>query len=112
MNPLEAHGRGMVSRAGSACAEVEVRTDDASAPVVLAYFASVGSEPALKEVLRNDADTELDWFDNNMHQAFQNITDKASSSSELGRSELQRFGDRVLAMEGVRGRIRSLFQQE
>ncbi|RIX50515.1 hypothetical protein D3P08_19715 [Paenibacillus nanensis] len=111
MNPLDAHVRGMVDRAGAACAEVEVRTDDAKAPVVLAYFTSVGSEPALKEVLRNDADTDIDWFDNNMHQAFKAITDDAASSPESDHSALQRFGDRVLAMEGVRERIRSLFQE-
>lgn len=112
MNPQEAHVRGMVNRAGAACAEVEVRTDDAASPVVLAYFASVGSEPALKEVLRNDADTELDWFDNNLHQAFQEISDHGTDSRAPGRSELQQFGDRVLAIDGVRERIRSLFQEE
>jgi hypothetical protein len=112
MNPLEAHVRGMADRAGVACAEVEVRTDDAASPVVLAYFASVGSEPALKEILRNDADSELDWFDNNLHQAFQEITDNRSDSPGSGRSEQQRFGDRVLGMDGVRERIRSLFQEE
>lgn len=111
MNPFDAHVRGMVDRYGTSCAEVEVRTDDVKAPVVLAYFASVGSEPALKEVLRNDADTEIDWFDNNMHQAFQAIPDDAAASPESEQSALQRFGDRVLELEGVRERIRSLFQE-
>lgn len=111
MNPQEAHVRGMVEREGIACAEVEVRTDDAASPVVLAYFASVGSEPALKEVLQNDADTEVDWFDNNLHQAFQEVTDTGSDSPGSSRSELQRFGDQVLSMDGVRERIRSLFQE-
>ncbi|MCR2802594.1 hypothetical protein [Paenibacillus soyae] len=109
MEPLEARVRGIVNRRGEACAEVEVQTNDPASPVVLAYYSRGGAEPELKEVLLNDADTELDWFDNNMHQAFTDLTSIVSqeSGSGNGPEKWKRFGDQVLAMarDDIRNRL-------
>ncbi|MEK3882648.1 hypothetical protein [Paenibacillus sp. PL2-23] len=99
MKPLEARVRGVVSRDGMPCAEVEVRTDDHNAPVVLAYYSNGGAALVLHEVLRNDADREADWFDNNMHQAFRSLT-SGSLNEDEAHSSWQAFGARVIELAG------------
>lgn len=103
LNVISARVRGIVNRDGEECLEVEVDTDSESAPVVLAYFANEGGEPVLQSVLRNDADQETDWFDNNLHQAFEDITPSASdSAADAG---LRSFQKRILADEHVRREV-------
>ncbi|MFF2887179.1 hypothetical protein [Paenibacillus sp. NPDC057967] len=100
MNVRSARVRGIVRRGEEPCAEVEVETDSESAPVVLAYFANEGGVAVLRSVLRNDADRETDWFDNNLHQAFKDMTSSALySDDETGRNSFQ---ESVLADEHIR----------
>ncbi|RJE91076.1 hypothetical protein D3P07_03120 [Paenibacillus sp. 1011MAR3C5] len=95
--------RGIVNRGGEPCAEVEVDTDSESAPVVLAYFANEGGKAVLRTVLSNDAERETDWFDNNLHQAFEDITAEASyADNEKGRHSFQ---ESVLAAAHIRQEV-------
>jgi len=100
VNVRSAHVRGIVNRDGEPCAEVEVETDSASAPVVLAYFANEGGIAVLRSVVRNDANRETDWFDNNLHQAFEDITSTALDPADETRR--QSFQESILADEHVR----------
>jgi len=77
-----------------------VETDSVSAPVVLAYFANEGGIAVLRSVLRNDADREMDWFDNNLHQAFEDITSSAIEPGE--KTERQSLQESILADDDVR----------
>ncbi len=100
----EAALRRMTMKEGRMCGEVEVLTNDANAPKVLAYFAGAGDgDYELLAIVGNDADMEIDWYDNPLHQAF---TDKSqwlgSAAMEAGGGERQAFKEQVLSFGSVR----------
>lgn len=114
MRIVEAHVRRSVMRNGLLCAEVEAVTDDKAVPAVLAYVdLTRNSGYELQAVIRNDANTETDWFDNNMHQAFEDITvtafQRVNQESESGTREL--FKEQILASEKVRQELVKLQEQ-
>lgn len=102
MNVLRASVRRIVDRGGVRCGEVEVKTDDPEHPVLLAYMTpTYGDEYDMVSVLGNDADMEIDWYDNNMHDAFTDET-MALSSGVDGSGELASLKQQILASGVVR----------
>jgi hypothetical protein len=99
----EAQFRRIVDRGGQAFAEVEVFTDHPRDPQMLAYFRMrKGGGFALLRVVANDADTEIDWFDNALHDAFVDVTDTLLSSPDhLGTDDRDSFASQILAYPGV-----------
>jgi hypothetical protein len=96
--------RRMTEYDGAPCAEVGVLPGAASDSALLVYIVEDRREDGYEivRILTNDADTETDWFDNNMHDAFQDVTSSAFTGSivmspEDERSKFQRelliFGD-------------------
>lgn len=114
MQVIEAHVRGAVQHGGIRCGEVEVTTDDAKAQVVLAYFSqSEDNDFDLQAIVRNEADTITDWFDNNMHHAFEDITISAfrniNMKTDWGARES--FKVQVLSSGRVREELARLLEQ-
>lgn len=70
---------------GMRCAEIEVEPGAADDPSLLVYVApATGSNQyQLLRIIRNDADLELDWYDNNLHSAFEDATQQAFTDSSL-----------------------------
>ncbi|UNL93644.1 hypothetical protein [Paenibacillus polymyxa] len=71
---------------GVRCAEVEVRPGAADDPELLVYITASNQKDGqpdydMVRIIRNDADLELDWYDNNLHSAFEEVTDKAFTDS-------------------------------
>ncbi|WP_020615907.1 hypothetical protein [Paenibacillus daejeonensis] len=102
MNVLRASLRRIVNRGGVICGEVEVKTDDPECPVMLAYMAPAYSdEYEMIAVLGNDADMEIDWYDNNLHDAFTDQTTELLQ--DAGGSEgMESFKAQILASGVVR----------
>ncbi|CAM4120441.1 hypothetical protein L1N85_02680 [Paenibacillus alkaliterrae] len=114
MQVVEAHVRRAVRWGGIPCGEVEVTTDEAGAPVVLAFFSlSKDNDFDLQAIVRNDADTETDWFDNNMHQAFQDMTvdvfQNVNMKTDWGARES--FKEQVLSSGKVREELKRLLEK-
>ncbi|MFS0727334.1 hypothetical protein [Paenibacillus sp. 1P07SE] len=102
MNVQRASVRRIVNRGGVLCGEVEVKTDDPECPVLLAYMApAYGDEYELVAMLGNDANTAIDWYDNNMHEAFTNEMDQFAQSAE-GQENLATLKEQILASGVVR----------
>lgn len=102
MDIVHAEVRRTVRLEGRKCAEVEVATGDADAANLLFYFAKAGGGGSLEtvKVIENDADREIDWYDNPLHQATTDRTDAFSSAAGAGDSGS--FGERVLEFGSVR----------
>lgn len=114
MQVIEAHVRRAIEREGIRCAEVEVETDEASTPVVLAYFSlSKDNDFDMQAIVENDANRETDWFDNNMHQAFKDMTVSAfqnvNMKTDWGAREA--FKQQVLSSSRVRTELIRLLEQ-
>ncbi|PZD94090.1 hypothetical protein DNH61_19215 [Paenibacillus sambharensis] len=105
---IHAAFRRVAERDGRTCGEVEVNTDQAEAPKVLAYFAAAkNNDYDLVAVVKNDADYEIDWYDNSMHQAFTDETAifKADGAEESG-EERSSFKEQVLSHGNIREELR------
>jgi len=101
MDIVDARVRRTVNLEGRPCAEVEVATGDASAPTLLVYFAqTAGGGLEMVRVVENDADREIDWYDNPLHQAKADRTNAYSGAADAGGSGS--FGERVLGFGSVR----------
>lgn len=114
MQVIEAHVRRAIERDGIRCAEVEVETDDTSAPAVLAYFSlSKDNDFDMQAIVENDANKETDWFDNNLHQAFKDMTISAfqnvNMKTDWGAREV--FKEQVLSSGRVRAELTRLLEQ-
>ncbi|WP_338588376.1 hypothetical protein ACMX2M_31115 [Paenibacillus polymyxa] len=69
---------------GLSCAEVEVQPGNAGDPSLLVYVASTqpGNSLEVVRIVRNHSDSAIDWYNNNMHTAFEEATDTAFENSE------------------------------
>lgn len=96
--------RRMLEYDGAPCAEVGVLPGAVGDSALLVYIVEDRREEGYEivRILTNDADITADWFDNNMHDAFQDVTVSAFEGSpimdpEEERSKFQRelliFGD-------------------
>ncbi|QMV43776.1 hypothetical protein [Cohnella cholangitidis] len=103
MKVREAQFRRVLDRGGQRFAEVEVSTDHQRDPQMLAYFraGSDGSYPLVR-VIANDANYEVDWFDNSLHSAFEDVMKPLFSSPDhLAADDRDEFAAQILAYTGV-----------
>lgn len=99
----EAQFRRVLERGGQRFAEVEVMTNQPRDRQMLAYFrvSPEGSYPLVR-LMANDADYEVDWFDNNLHSAVEDVTASMISSPDpLGRTERDEFAAKIYAYPGI-----------
>jgi hypothetical protein len=112
---MEAYVRNVVDRNGTSCGVVEIVTDDRIAPELLAYFSlAADNSIKLESVIRNDANTESDWFDNNMHQALEEITDSMFQQDDdwtAVKGDREAFIDQVLSSGQVRDQLNELLRE-
>lgn len=95
--------RGMRDVGGERLAELEVRTADPAAPELVACFRSGPKGYQLVRVFANRAQTEIDWYDNNLHEAFEDVTMTLfSGPGHAGPNDRKAFAGQVLALPGVR----------
>lgn len=103
MTVREARFRRALDRGGRKVAEVEVDAGDGRNDRLLAYFC-VGDDGRFKlaNVLHNDADAQVDWFDNSLHRAFSDVTPQLFSGPDhIGATDRDSFAAEVLSREGI-----------
>lgn len=90
---------------GRLCGEVEVQTDNADKPGLLVYMAAApGGGFEVVQVVENDADLAIDWYDNPMHQAFTELSSEGSGGQDRG-SDTAALASQVLAFGSVREQL-------
>ncbi|WP_379130750.1 hypothetical protein [Paenibacillus sp. sgz500958] len=84
--------RRMLDFDGAPCAEVGVLPGAVSDSPLLVYIVEDRREEGFEivRILTNDADITSDWFDNNMHQAFEDVTVSAFEGSPIMTPEDER----------------------
>ncbi len=103
MKVREARFRRVLDRGGQPFAEVEVLTDHPRNPQLLAYFRQGRKgDYTLVKLISNDADYEIDWFENNLHSAFDNVMETMLSTPDhIGESDRNDFVAQILAYPGI-----------
>ncbi|TFE30665.1 hypothetical protein [Cohnella luojiensis] len=99
----EAHFRRVLDRGGQPFAEVEVLTDHPRNPQMLAYFrTSQNGDYSLVKLISNDADYEIDWYENNLHSAFDDVMGTMLFTPDhIGESDRKEFVAQILAYPGI-----------
>jgi hypothetical protein len=103
MKVREAQFRRVLDQGGQAFAEVEVFTDHPLDPQMLAYFrvGSNGSYPLVR-LISNDADHEIDWFDNSLHSAFEDVMKPMFTTPDhLANDNRDEFAAQIMSYPGI-----------
>ncbi|AHV98624.1 hypothetical protein [Paenibacillus sabinae] len=84
--------RRMLEYDGAPCAEVGVLPGAVGDSALLVYIVEDKREEGYEivRILTNDADTSTDWYDNNMHDAFVDVTSSAFTGSPVMSPEDER----------------------
>lgn len=106
MDVVSASFRGMKERDNQMIAEVEVHLANPGDPELLVQFRKGSKGYQLVRVLKNDANAAADWFDNDMHAAFQDVTARLfDGPSHGGGDDRGLFAEQVLAAGDVRSQL-------
>lgn len=88
-----------VSEEGShRLAEVEVELEGNQQPLVATLIKEGQNRYELQSLVQEDADIDIDWYDNNLHQAYVDVKPLWFEKEE----EIQQFVSHLLAFEHVR----------
>ncbi|AEI40076.1 hypothetical protein [Paenibacillus mucilaginosus] len=99
----------IVERSDQLCADVEVQLEGEK-QAFIALFTDAGDEDyRLEMILKNDADPAIDWYDNDLHAAYEDVTEELFGGTQGGSgwSSKEEFKEAVLAYPGVRSQIRT-----
>ena len=107
--------RRMTEYDGAPCAEVGVLPGAVGDSALLVYIVEDQREEGFEivRILTNDADTETDWFDNNMHDAFQDVTISGFTGSTVMSPEDERskFQRELLIFGHLKKQLEEHFRQ-
>ncbi|CAM3430891.1 hypothetical protein [Marinicrinis lubricantis] len=67
---------------GEICAMLDVQFDGESAAFKVGVERMLNGGYQIRSVLRNDSEYAIDWYDNDMHQAVQDVTNQFISSKK------------------------------
>jgi hypothetical protein len=65
---------GTAERNDVRCADVEVKVSGMDEPLIVEFTASRDNDFDMTHIYKKDADRTLDWYDNNLHRAFKDVT--------------------------------------
>jgi hypothetical protein len=89
----------MTERNDVPCAHVEVEVEGMNDSMLVEFTRSKDNSLDMTHVYRKQASRELDWYDNNLHQAFHDVSSKLFQQNgqltDLG--EREEFKQQVLA---------------
>jgi hypothetical protein len=86
------------------CADVEVTIKGMKDVLLVELTPSVDRDYKLTHIYRKEASRELDWYDNDLHQAYKDIT------KEWLQGDMEEFKMRVLAFGSVRNDLSEQFE--
>lgn len=104
--------RRMDEHQGRPCAVIQVYPGAVGDPDLFVYVARAadGNGYEIIRMIRSDADLEIDWYDNSLHQAFAEVTEERFGDRGWPEAEVQRkeFLQNLLANEQIAARLRQL----
>lgn len=94
------------------CADVEIKAAGVEGTLVAVFTATKGGDIDLKHVYRNDASREIDWYDNNLHDAYTDVSKElfGLASSELKWGTREEFKEGILGFGSIREELRENYE--
>ncbi|MGZ7440666.1 hypothetical protein [Paenibacillus sp. TH7-28] len=102
----------MDEQRGRPCAVIQVRPGAVGDPDLFVYIARSGRGEGweIVRMIRSDARAEIDWYDNNMHQAYTEVTEEHFGDTGWPDPAKQRrmFLENLLANEAIAAKLKEL----
>ncbi len=107
----EAKFRRLAEHNGRECAEIQVWPGAAGDPELFVYVARSGNEGEDYEIIRmirSEADLEIDWYDNSLHQAYAEVAEEYFGDTGWPEPAEQRasFKEQLLAYGNIADKLR------
>ncbi|UUZ80065.1 hypothetical protein LJK88_34510 [Paenibacillus sp. P26] len=106
-NVKNAEFKRILERNDRLCADVEVELEGEPDKLVALFAEAEDNDLDMVMVLRKEADTDVDWYDNNLHAAYVDVTVEmfADRAGETHWGPREKFKEQVLGFGNVRERI-------
>ncbi|GAB6991452.1 hypothetical protein [Paenibacillus pini] len=106
--------RRMTEHNGAPCAEVGVLPGSLGDTALLVYVTEgQDGDYDMVKIIRNEADTVLDWYDNGMHAAFVDVTNGAFEATDMMTAEQERhkFKRELLSFGNIEADLKARFSE-
>ena len=90
-------------------AEVEVAADGFDHPLIATFRREADGRLALANVTEKREDRLLDWYENNLHDAYADATDRLFGGGSDGETTRRSFAEQVLRFGNLREDIEDAF---
>jgi hypothetical protein len=74
MNFKSAEYKRVMKRGDTLCADVEVQLEDKEHSLIVLFAESQDQDYDMVTILRKEADLDVDWYDNDLHSAYVDVT--------------------------------------
>lgn len=95
------------------CADVEVKADGIKGSLLAEFSATKDNNFEMRHVYRKDASNEIDWYDNNLHEAFKDVSEELFNNNRLDKEwgEREAFSEEVLSFGSIRKELEEHFRR-
>ncbi|UJF31668.1 hypothetical protein [Paenibacillus hexagrammi] len=93
------------------CADIEVKLEGSS-ETYLAEFTASGDHLEMSHIYKKDVSTEIDWYDNNLHDAYVDVSEQlfGRKASIAKGNEREDFKEQVLTFGSVKKELEDHFK--
>lgn len=88
------------------CADIEVKADGLQGVFLVEFTGSNDNDFDMRHVYRKEVSSEIDWYDNNIHEAFKDVSEELFKKW----SEREEFKEGVLTFGSIREELEEHFR--
>lgn len=94
------------------CVDVEVKADGLQGVFLVEFIGSHDNDFDMRHVFRKDASNEIDWYDNNLHEAFKDVSEELFNNEGLETKwgEREEFKEGILKFGSIREELEKHFR--
>ncbi|SDN18339.1 hypothetical protein SAMN04487897_10250 [Paenibacillus sp. yr247] len=95
------------------CADVEIKADGIKGILLAEFTASQDNDFDMRHVYRKDESSEIDWYDNNLHKAFKDVSEELFDNEGLETKwgEREEFKEGILMFGSIRKELEEHFRR-
>ncbi|MUG71488.1 hypothetical protein GNP93_12495 [Paenibacillus validus] len=103
----------VLERSDRLCADVEVSVEGEKSTYVALFSDSKDNDFDMVMLLKKDADSDIDWYDNDLHAAYVDVTESLfqDKHGETHWGARETFKEQVLSFGTVRADVRRMLEE-
>ncbi|MDQ0916696.1 hypothetical protein [Paenibacillus sp. V4I5] len=95
------------------CADIEVKAEGIKEILLVEFTPTKDNDIDMRHVYRKDASNEIDWYDNNLHEAFKDVSEELFNNNEHDKEwgEREAFIKEILSFGSIRKELEEHFRR-